>query len=57
MDKTLVIKAAPTPSGSCCVELDSLPVKDQSRYRFLRSIGFGGMKSVLLVEEIGRAHV
>ncbi|MDR0931422.1 MAG: serine/threonine protein kinase [Victivallales bacterium] len=27
----------------------SLPVKPQERYKFLRSIGFGGMKSVLLV--------
>lgn len=29
--------------------LDSLPLKPQGRYRFLRSIGFGGMKGVLLV--------
>ncbi len=27
----------------------SLPIKPQERYKFLRSIGFGGMKSVLLV--------
>ena len=27
----------------------TLPIKPQERYKFLRSIGFGGMKSVLLV--------
>ena len=27
----------------------SLPIKPQERYKFLRSVGFGGMKSVLLV--------
>lgn len=29
--------------------LSTLPVKPQNRYRFIRSIGFGGMKGVLLV--------
>ena len=28
---------------------DSLPQRDDGRYRFVRSIGFGGMKTVLLV--------
>ncbi len=31
--------------------LASLPVKPQERYRFIRSIGFGGMKGVLLVKD------
>ena len=34
-----------------CEALESLPVKPQERYRFIRSIGFGGMKSVLLVRD------
>ena len=29
----------------------SLPVKPQERYKFIRSIGFGGMKGVLLVHD------
>ena len=31
--------------------LASLPLKPQDRYRFIRSIGFGGMKGVLLVHD------
>ncbi|MDD3153343.1 MAG: serine/threonine-protein kinase [Victivallaceae bacterium] len=31
------------------INADALPVKSRSRYHFVRSIGFGGMKSVLLV--------
>ncbi len=31
--------------------LSTLPVKPQERYRFIRSIGFGGMKGVLLVAD------
>ena len=31
--------------------LASLPLKPQSRYKFIRSIGFGGMKGVLLVHD------
>ncbi len=37
---------------SATPELDSLPVKPQERYKFLRSIGFGGMKAVLLVHDL-----
>ena len=33
------------------ISLDSLPLKDQERYKLIRSIGFGGMKCVLLVED------
>jgi len=29
--------------------VESLPLRDASRYKFLRTIGFGGMKTVLLV--------
>ena len=36
-------------SGKCVY--DPPPEKSQSRYRFVRSIGFGGMKSVLLVHD------
>lgn len=32
-------------------ELDSLEMHPQNRYRFIRSIGFGGMKAVLLVHD------
>ena len=32
--------------------LAALPVKPRDRYKFLRTIGFGGMKSVLLVYDI-----
>jgi len=31
--------------------LESLPLKPQERYKFIRSIGFGGMKGVLLVHD------
>ena len=31
--------------------LATLPLKPQSRYKFIRSIGFGGMKGVLLVHD------
>ena len=31
--------------------LASLPLKPQERYKFIRSIGFGGMKGVLLVHD------
>lgn len=31
--------------------LEKLPVKPQDRYKFIRSIGFGGMKGVLLVRD------
>ena len=32
-------------------DLDSLPRKNQERYELIRSIGFGGMKCVLLVHD------
>lgn len=31
--------------------LETLPLKPQDRYKFIRSIGFGGMKGVLLVHD------
>ena len=36
--------------------LATLPVKPQERYKFIRTIGFGGMKGVLLVfdQDTGR---
>ena len=48
---------APTPSAGTAAEgrfacsLASLPRKSQERYELLRSIGFGGMKCVLLVHD------
>ncbi len=46
--KTVVLKRAPEDGEKAAVP-ETLPVKPQKRYRFLRTIGFGGMKSVLLV--------
>ncbi len=43
---------APPPEDNpcgCLQELETLSVKPQERYKFIRSIGFGGMKGVLLV--------
>ena len=50
-EHTLVI--ADYSSGANCNEdaLAALPVKPQDRYKFIRSIGFGGMKGVLLVHD------
>ena len=41
----------PDSSVSAGDLLSTLPVKPQERYRFIRSIGFGGMKGVLLVAD------
>lgn len=49
-DQTVVI-ADDTPSGNDSSLLDTLPLKPQERYKFIRSIGFGGMKGVLLVHD------
>jgi len=38
-------------SGETDNLLASLPLKPQERYKFIRSIGFGGMKGVLLVHD------
>ena len=38
-------------ADSATPELDSLDPHPQNRYRFIRSIGFGGMKAVLLVHD------
>ncbi|MCQ2379280.1 MAG: serine/threonine protein kinase, partial [Victivallaceae bacterium] len=49
---TATIPILPESSGkknSATPELDRLVVKPQGRYKFIRSIGFGGMKGVLLV--------
>ena len=40
-----------TPGNGVDSILNALPQKPQNRYRFLRSIGFGGMKTVLLVHD------
>ena len=39
------------PSGDEENAVASLPQKPQDRYKFIRSIGFGGMKGVLLVHD------
>ena len=52
VDDTLTqpMKKLSSKGGTSAV-LSGLPQKPQSRYRFLRSIGFGGMKTVLLVHD------
>lgn len=53
--RTQVLPVTPPDAGERVPEggsvLDTLPVKPQERYRFIRSIGFGGMKGVLLVHD------
>ena len=49
-DHTVVIADDVADSGDGNL-LDSLPLKPQDRYKFIRSIGFGGMKGVLLVHD------
>ncbi len=50
--KTLVIgTGADAPVADGIDVFSSLPMKPQERYTFLRTIGFGGMKSVLLVHD------
>ena len=52
IEKTRIIGAEPelaAPSADSL--LDRLPRKPQDRYHFIRSIGFGGMKGVLLVRD------
>jgi len=51
--KTQVIgTGADAPAGGDGFDVfSSLPMKPQERYTFLRTIGFGGMKSVLLVHD------
>jgi len=51
--KTRVIETgADAPVGGDGIDVfSSLPMKPQERYTFLRTIGFGGMKSVLLVHD------
>lgn len=51
--KTQVIETgADAPADGDGVDVfSSLPMKPQERYTFLRTIGFGGMKSVLLVHD------
>ncbi len=51
LTKTIVIRPDKTASSGETPELDQLTVKPQERYKFLRSIGFGGMKGVLLVHD------
>ena len=49
-DHTVVI-ADDVSGGDDSSLLESLPLKPQGRYKFIRSIGFGGMKGVLLVHD------
>ncbi len=48
---TVAIKPDAPARDSETPELDQLTVKPQDRYKFIRSIGFGGMKGVLLVHD------
>ena len=51
-DKTRIISVdSGTGEPENSAGFDSLPVKPQTRYKFIRSIGFGGMKGVLLVRD------
>ena len=53
VEKTRILESAPKPTEELHSPslLDRLPHKPQERYRFIRSIGFGGMKGVLLVHD------
>ena len=46
-----VEETSSTESGRFDLSLESLPRKSQERYELIRSIGFGGMKCVLLVHD------
>ena len=49
---TMIMSTVSSPDEVGAGEfLTSLPLKPQDRYRFIRSIGFGGMKGVLLVHD------
>ena len=49
---TMIVSPAAAPDEMGAGDfLKSLPVKPQARYQFIRSIGFGGMKGVLLVHD------
>ena len=50
-DQTLVIADRSVVHEGDGDALSALPVKPQDRYKFIRSIGFGGMKGVLLVHD------
>ena len=57
-DKTRIISVdSGTGEPENSAGFDSLPVKPQTRYKFIRSIGFGGMKAVLLVLDIDTAKL
>jgi len=52
--KTQIISTGVDETSASADSIDvfsSLPMKPQERYSFLRTIGFGGMKSVLLVQD------
>ncbi len=50
-DQTLVIADQSVAEDCGRDAVSTLPVKPQDRYKFIRSIGFGGMKGVLLVHD------
>jgi len=52
IEKTRILGSAPDPGASAADSLlEGLSPKPQERYSFIRSIGFGGMKGVLLVHD------
>lgn len=54
LDQTIIISDTGNKKESADESFDAvskLPVKSQERYKFIRSIGFGGMKGVLLVHD------
>ena len=50
-DQTLIISDISVDREDDREAVSTLPVKQQDRYKFIRSIGFGGMKGVLLVHD------
>ena len=51
VDQTIVLDNGSGEDENPDDLISSLPLKPQDRYKFIRSIGFGGMKGVLLVHD------
>jgi len=51
VDRTIVLDNGSGEDENPDDLVSSLPLKPQERYKFIRSIGFGGMKGVLLVHD------
>ncbi len=53
LEQTIIISDAGSKESAAGSDdaISNLPLKSQDRYKFIRSIGFGGMKGVLLVHD------